>query len=488
MRPAHGGRRLRPPRADVAIVTGLTVLAALLRFATLDAQSFAHDESVTAGRVLDPNFIQMLKEVAGGESTPPLYYAMAWFWSKLFGTGEVGLRALSALIGTAVAPVAYALGAKLASRRVGVVLCALVAVNPMLVWFSQEARAYSLLVLASAASVLLFAYALESPTRRRLALWAAASALTLATHYFGLLLVAPEAIWLCATWRRERDVRLAVGAVIAAGLVLAPVAVYQALANRTSWIARIPLGDRLSDLADSFLAGPTGAQLAHVVPVAAVLVGVGLALLAWRAEGRERDGARVAATLGLVVVLVPLGLILVGADRVLAKNLLPALVPLALVVAAGLGARRSGLLGTAATVGLCAVSVLVVIRVAGTPELQRVDWRRAAELVRAGTSAAVVTPENGDNPLRLYLGLDHDYEWEGVDPPVQEVVVVGWADRGDPLPSLAGFKPTEQRELASLTVTRLHSNRPRRLQLPALVRLMPDEETDDDNLLLYEAG
>jgi 4-amino-4-deoxy-L-arabinose transferase-like glycosyltransferase len=472
-------------RADVAIVAGFTALAALLRFATLDVQSFGHDESVTAGHVLDPNFIQMLKEVPGRESTPPLYYVTAWFWSKLFGTGEVGLRALSAVFGTALVPVAYALAAKLASRRVGAVLCALVAVNPMLVWFSQEARAYSLLVLTSAVSVLVFVYALESPTRRRLALWAAASALALATHYFALFLLAAEAIWLLARWRRQRDVRLAIAAVTFAGLVLAPVAIYQAAADRTGWIARIPLGERLTEAADRFLVGPNGAELAYVVPVAATLVGVGLVLLAWRAEGRERSGARVAAVLGLAVVLVPLGLALAGAgaDRVIAKNLLPALVPLMLVVAAGLGARRSGLLGTAATVGLCVVSVLVVVRVAASSDLQRPDWRGAAELIRAGGSAAVVTGVNGDDPLRLYLDLD-DY-WEGLDPPVDEVVVVG-RDRTDPSPGLAGFEATERRELGWLSVTRLRSNRPRRLAPSALVRLLPDEDMDEDKLLLYE--
>jgi len=466
-------------RTDVAIVTGFTVLAAVLRFTTLDVQSFGEDEAVTAGTVLDPNFIQMLKEIAGGESTPPLYYVTAWFWSKLFGTGEVGLRALSALIGTAVVPFAYALGANLASRRVGAVLCALVAVNPMLVWFSQEARAYSLLVLTSTASVLLFVYVLESPTRRRLALWALASALTLATHYFGLYLVAAEAIWLLASRRRLRDVRLAVGAVTAAGLVLAPLAVYQAREDRTGWITQIPLGDRLRGTADEFLVGATGDALAYVVPVSAALVGAGLALLALRAEGRERHGALVAAALGLAVVLVPLGLTLADADRVLAKNLLPALVPLALVVAAGLGARRSGLLGMAATVGLCAVSVLVVIEVATSPELQRVDYREAANLIRAGPSAAVVARGNAGPALKLYLGVDHYWD----NPPVDELVVVGWWERAHVSRSFAGFEPTERRELGGLKFTRLRSSRPRRVQRPALARLEPSGVS----LVLYEA-
>jgi mannosyltransferase len=462
-------------RADVAIVVGITVVAALLRFATLDVQSFSADESVTAGTVLDPNFIQMLKEVAGGESTPPLYYVIAWFWSKLFGTGEVGLRTLSALIGTALVPVAYALGAKLVSRRVGVVLCALVAVNPMLVWFSQEARAYSLLALTSTASVLLFVYALESPTRRRLALWAAASALTLATHYFGLIIVAAEAIWLLAS-RRQRDVQLAVGAVTAAGLALAPLAIHQAGGDQTGWITEIPLGKRLSDM-DEFLVGATGDDLAYVLPISVALVGVGLLLLALRADGRERRGAGVAAALGLAVVIVPLALILVDADRVLGKNLLPALVPLGLVVAAGFGARRSGLLGTAAAVGLCAVSALVVIRVAESPELQRTDYRGAAKLIRAGPSAAIVARENAGATLKLYLGVEGYWD----NPPVDELVVLGWWDDGLVSRTFAGFEPTEQRELGGLQFTRLHSSRPRRVQRAALTRLEPSL-----SLVLYE--
>ena len=38
------------------------------------------------------------------EGNPPLYYVLAWLWAKVFGTGEVGLRSLSAVCGTAICP------------------------------------------------------------------------------------------------------------------------------------------------------------------------------------------------------------------------------------------------------------------------------------------------------------------------------------------------------------------------------------------------
>ena len=62
--------------------------------------------------------------VGFSESAPPLYYALAWLWTQLTGTGEFGLRSLSALAGVATVPVAYLLGAELRDRRAGIVAAA----------------------------------------------------------------------------------------------------------------------------------------------------------------------------------------------------------------------------------------------------------------------------------------------------------------------------------------------------------------------------
>src|SRR4249920_788834 len=139
------------------IVAGLTAGAAALRFATLGLQSYHHDEVVTASRVLRGSFWHAMDAVGFSESAPPLYYALAWVWTQVTGTGEVGLRSFSALAGVATVPVAYLLGAELRDRAAGIAAAALVAVNPMLLWYSQEARAYALLVLLTSISFLYFA-------------------------------------------------------------------------------------------------------------------------------------------------------------------------------------------------------------------------------------------------------------------------------------------------------------------------------------------
>src|SRR5919109_4758162 len=99
----------------------LTLAGGALRFATLDLQSFWFDETATVALV-HMDLGGMLGEIPDSESTPPLYYVLAWLWAKAFGTGEVGLRSLSALAGTLMIPAAYLAGAALVGRRAGLVV------------------------------------------------------------------------------------------------------------------------------------------------------------------------------------------------------------------------------------------------------------------------------------------------------------------------------------------------------------------------------
>src|SRR5215208_3044763 len=150
-----------PPRS-VQLLAGITAAAAALRFATLDVQSFWFDEATTV-HLVRMDLGGMLGAIPDSESTPPVYYVLAWLWTNVFGVGEVGLRSLSALVGTATVPVVYALGRRVASERAALIAAALAATNPLLVWYSQEARAYALLVLLCALLMSLTVEVLERP-------------------------------------------------------------------------------------------------------------------------------------------------------------------------------------------------------------------------------------------------------------------------------------------------------------------------------------
>ena len=126
-------------------------------------------------------------------------------------------------------PVAYLIGAELAARRAGLIAAALVAVNPMLIWYSQEARSYALLVFfGGALAALLRPGPGQRPAAATSLALGLASALALCSHYFAVFPVGIEAVWLLVALRgRGALVLPALAGVGAAGLALAPLAISQ---------------------------------------------------------------------------------------------------------------------------------------------------------------------------------------------------------------------------------------------------------------------
>jgi mannosyltransferase len=390
------------------IVAGITAAAATLRLATLGLQSYHHDEIVTASRVLRGSLWHAIEKVGSSESAPPLYYLLAWLWTQILGTGEVGLRSLSAVAGIAVVPVAFLIGAELRGRRTGIVAAALVAVNPMLVWYSQEARSYSLLVLLGSVALLFFLRARRSGSTRDMACWALASSLAIATHYFAGFPALVEAAWLVAGQRSRA--RRPVAGVAAAAALLLPLALLQiSQADHTDWIGKLGLAYRVGQSGVAFMVGETGDLIAEPVrPLLALVPGLlvvaALLLLALRGSRSERRSGGVVASLAVVTLLFPLVLALAGKDFVIDRNLLPALVPLLVVVALGITASRAGRAGTVVGAALVAYSLGFTVWTNFDYSLQRPDWRAVAEKLGEPTRPrAMVTWMLGAGPLRHYL-------------------------------------------------------------------------------------
>ncbi len=308
-------------------------------------------------------------------------------------------------------PVAYLLGAELRDRRAGIAAAALVAVNPMLLWYSQEARGYALFALLCAASAL---YSVRGP-RARLAPGRQpggerSSALALATHYFAIFPVAVEAAWLLA--RRPREAFRGLLIVTLAGLALAPLALHQMAAGHAEWISTHALGHRIWEAGATFLVGETGDIIARpelplpaLAPFALVLAA--LLLVALRGDREERRAAAVPLALATATVAIPLALAVVspGKDYFLARNLIPAVVPLLAAVAVGVtlrGARRPGLVVGCA---LFAYSLGFGVWASSSSSLQRPDWRAVAErLGEPSRPRALVSWTLGQASLRHYLG------------------------------------------------------------------------------------
>jgi 4-amino-4-deoxy-L-arabinose transferase-like glycosyltransferase len=442
-------------------LAGLIALGLAVRFASLGVQSYHHDEVITAARVISGDFGDMLRQVKESESNPPLYYVLSWGWAKAFGTGEVGLRSLTALIGAATVPVAYLTGRELASNRAGLIAAAIVALNPMLIWYSQEARSYALLVFFGALALLFFVRALHRGQGRDLVLWAVASALALCSHYFAVFAVAIQAVWLLVALRsRWRQVLPALALVFAVGLALLPLISAQINPTHIGWIDHSPLSTRLLDTGVSFLAGETGHVIAeppreHYGLIPAALIVVALLLVALRGSSRQKRGAALGLTVGLGVVLLASGAVLAGKDYIVERNLLPALVPLALVAALGFAADGARRFGLACAVLLCAYWLAFDVYVTRTANLQRPDFRDLAEqLGQARQPRAILTWKLAADPIRFYLEDESRRAYRRTVP-VREIAVVSKpivARKPVGLPP--SFRPVERHRLERLTLIR----------------------------------
>lgn len=437
----------------------LMALAALVRFATLDQQSLWYDEAVTAVHVLHPSLSSTLSGVVHVENTPPLYYLAAWGWTRVLGSGVFALRSLSALAGVATVAVGWAIGRELGSRSAAIVLAAIVASNPLFVWYSQEARSYELFVLLASVAFLFFLRAQAAPTRRNLAAWALCSVLALLTHYFAAFLIAAEAAMLLRGRVRNRRVLAAIGAVAAGGLALLPLILAQG-GRGTGWISNWPLSGRLEAVAQYYLLGESGRPLGRAILLLAALPILAALALTPRLNPRERAGALLCAGIGAFAVLAPLALKLAGSDYFTPRYLVAAYVPLSAALALLLTAGRTRV-GAALAVLVCAGNLLVVAAVDTRPQLQRGDWRGVADALRSGPSErAVVIALIGALPLQYYQpGLVQLSPRQTVR--VREIDLVGYPPLrpGATRPPAAGFALASRSTIHGVVMLRFRASR-----------------------------
>jgi uncharacterized membrane protein len=177
----------------------LILLAAFLRFHRLDFESLWADEIQSAVRAQSPTMTDALL-TGPTESAWPAYHIPLFLFERLAGSSEFALRLPSALAGVLLIPMLFVLGRRMFSAREGLIAAGLaVAMNAPL-WYSQEMRAYALLMLLAAASgYLWFRLAQDlvwgrTPRRLSLAGYTASIILVAYSHHFGLVLIGVEGL------------------------------------------------------------------------------------------------------------------------------------------------------------------------------------------------------------------------------------------------------------------------------------------------------
>jgi uncharacterized membrane protein len=286
-------------------LTAVILLAFALRLHQLEQFSFWIDEALTPLRtaqgvgdiIAGRTFIQ---EAVSQDTHPPLYYLLVKATRALWGESDFAYRYFSVLWGILLVPLLAQFGRRLAPQqgwRVGGWAAVLIAINPLHVWYAQEARMYTLLVFWGAAMSYVLWRALQRPPHgrdlgRALALYALCAFLTLYTHYTAIFLIAVQLLlWAWVLWQAgyKRLIGAGVAAVLLALIPLVPLALPRLFTGAEAGYTYLSPLIMLSDLVGGFSMGVTAPPIDWLRNLLWWGMAAVLALGLWQA-GRGANG------------------------------------------------------------------------------------------------------------------------------------------------------------------------------------------------------
>ena len=171
----------------VQLLLSLTIVGLILRFFNLGYNSLWLDEASTHNFAI-LSLPEIWKATTGGEFNPPLFY---WVEHCMlaFGNNEVVLRFVPALLGVLTIPLIYYVGKEFMDRNVGIIAAAAFAFSPFLIFYSQEARAYSMMLFFVAFAMIFYFRAMKTNDIRNWAIFGLFSALAFWSHFYSLVII-----------------------------------------------------------------------------------------------------------------------------------------------------------------------------------------------------------------------------------------------------------------------------------------------------------
>ena len=166
-------------------------------------------------------FSRVIRAVRLSDTSPPLYYLLLNGWTRRAGTSDAALRLFSVLWALAAMPVLWLIARRVGGEAAALPAVVLFAASPLGLYYSAEARMYSLVMFLTASMVALTLSMVIRPAKPWLVgTWSVVNAAALLTHYFtGFVWVACLA-WLALRLRRIRWAWIAGGVAVTVLLVL----------------------------------------------------------------------------------------------------------------------------------------------------------------------------------------------------------------------------------------------------------------------------
>ena len=164
---------------------------------TLASQSIRLDEAQSIW--VSTKSVSAILAIDAQDVLVPLYEIILHVWLQVFGSSILAARSLSFLFFLITLPVLYLLAKETSSKRVAMVTLTLFSLSPFIMWYSSEARMYSLFALITTWNHLFFVRFIRSNGASSKVGYIITTILGLYTHYFFIFLLATQFFYL--VWR-----------------------------------------------------------------------------------------------------------------------------------------------------------------------------------------------------------------------------------------------------------------------------------------------
>ncbi|MFH1198840.1 MAG: glycosyltransferase family 39 protein [Candidatus Omnitrophota bacterium] len=142
------------------------------------------------------------------DTQPPLYYLSIHFWMKFFGDSLFSIRLFSVLLGIAAIITAYFFTTQVFGRSSGIFAAIFLAVSPFFVFFSQEARNYSMILFIILLNGYFFVRLKNEQSSKVIIGYIITTVCGLLTHYFYSLVLLGQIFYVMIFGRSDINIKL----------------------------------------------------------------------------------------------------------------------------------------------------------------------------------------------------------------------------------------------------------------------------------------
>jgi len=189
----------------------IVLIGAFLRLYKIGSNSLWFDEAISVWFANESLGNIIIKQTSA-DVHPPFYYIVLSLWINVFGNGEFDVRLLSAIFGILSIPLLYLIVKNLFGNQPALISALILAMSPFHIYYSQEARMYSILTFCVLLSIFFMVKMLcigEEPTQTKKTIfysigYVISTLASLYCHNVALLLPIAQNFFFIIFWNRHR--------------------------------------------------------------------------------------------------------------------------------------------------------------------------------------------------------------------------------------------------------------------------------------------